>query len=94
MGVSDLLDTGSSQNPLVEGIIAEDATTVNEKIEVTIPSFDDATPWGPCAWTPSVNDAGEVVYPEKGDPCLVALAATDEPGAIGVWIVMWWPYGD
>jgi len=87
---------------LWQAVIAETATTVDQKIKVMIPAFDATLLWGPCKWAPrfepqtvNVAESGEsahnivvpkFVMPIVGDQAMVCLDNTKE-----VWIIMWWP---
>lgn len=93
MAVHDLMNPGSSQGPLREGIIAKDATSLDEAVEVTIPGFDPHIRWGPCPWSPRHNDDGDILGPAAGDPCAVALIESDEEGATIPVVVSWWGDG-
>lgn len=73
-------------------IVAEDAAGAGQMIFVTVPDFDEFSHWGPCTWRERVevgdDGAVNVVYPSKGDDCLIV-----EDGDGQVWILDWWPYG-
>jgi hypothetical protein len=89
--LADLKNPVSSQTVLYHGTIAEDASSVDDLVEVTIPAFDRNQKWGPASFMPRVDDDGDTVLPSKGDPCCVGLAETEEPGAHSVWIISWRP---
>lgn len=69
----------------------EDASSVEQRLSVIIPTFHVEKTWGPCRWMPRVDDAGVTVLPNKGDSCVVVFAETADPGMPEVWIVAWWP---
>lgn len=92
MAVRDLLnvDPGSSEPVLMEAIIAEDAASATDLVEVTIPSFDRKSRWGPCEWMPR----GVASFPKRGDRAVVGFAETARTGEPEVWIVAWWSEAD
>jgi len=70
-----------------EGVIATDASAVDEEVYVTIPYFDDGEgkSWkhGPCKWMPRAEPGG-LFFPKRGDPCIVELPTGGDP-----WISIW-----
>ncbi len=85
-----------------DGTIAEGAAAVTDLVYVLIPAFAPDLQIGPCRWSPrvwpeTVNlaepgetarnvDLAEVVYPQRGDSCLVVFSEAQAP-----WVVEWWP---
>lgn len=75
---------------LYSGAVARDVANVHDQVMVTVVLFDKEIMWGPMPWMPRVDDAGLTVLPQEGDPCIVALAATDEPGTPDEWMIGYW----
>jgi hypothetical protein len=72
---------------LYEAIFADSAGGVADTVHVLVDDFDDRRHlWGPVVWQPRVDDAGEPVYPQQGDPALIAESRTGE-----VWVLAWRP---
>lgn len=78
---------GDVTTRVYEGVIAQDAANVNDKVLVTVLAFDEQLTWGPAPFMPRVDDAGDVELPQDGDRCVVLLAETDDPGEPAVWIL-------
>lgn len=75
--------------PCWAGEISNDVFSAGEDLFVRIPGIDSGrSKWGPCRWTPQIDDSGNVVYPSDGD---AALIVKDDIGEY--WILMWWQYG-
>lgn len=87
--VARLWNTASSQNTLFEGIIARDATSVSEPVEVVVPAYDPNRVFASAPWMPRGVD-----LPTEGDRCIVALGESDIPGTPEPWVIAWWPYDD
>jgi hypothetical protein len=80
------------------GNVADTVTAVTDRLMVIIPDFAGDLQFGPCRWTPrlepvTVNlaEPGEtarntilahIIYPQKGDDCLVAFDQNSEPWVI------------
>ena len=83
----DIFRDGRHDGRLYEGVIAQDASSVNDLVPVTIPAFDDELEFGPAPFMPRIDDDNLVDLPAEGDICVVALAETDTPGEPSVWIL-------
>ena len=88
MSIADLMRTASSPVGLFEAIIAEDAASATDEVEVLIPAFDSDLAWGPAPWMPRSVAPN---FPSQGDRCVVGLAETEQAGTPEVWILAWWP---
>lgn len=77
-------------NPLrntYEGRINRSVGSVDNPVQVTIDNLDGGQhEYERCYWTPRVDDAGDLVYPIRGDKCLVAISDEEE-----AWVLVWWP---
>lgn len=85
-GGSDGADSG-----LYAGHFAEDASSVDDLLMVTIDSFDPDETWGPAPWPTRVDDDGATVLPLEGDKCVVGLATSEIAGTAEVWVLVWTP---
>lgn len=69
------------------GVFATTLVSVLDPAFVTLPSVDTGlVQHGPAAWIPRINDAGDPVYPEAGNICLLVFDDDDQP-----WVAVWWP---
>lgn len=73
--------------PLCEARFTRDITDVSDGafVRYEAEGWDDVDD-GPCPWTPRVDGDGDVLLPNKGDRCLVAMSDENTP-----WVVAWWP---
>lgn len=62
------------------------AAAAGDEVLVSITVRGALEEWGPCPWSPRVNDAGAAIYPATGDRALVLLDETGAP-----WIIAWEP---
>lgn len=62
------------------------AAAAADEVLVSITVRGALEEWGPCPWSPRVNDAGAAIYPATGDRALVLLDETGAP-----WIIAWEP---
>jgi hypothetical protein len=83
----DILPSTASYGRLYEGVIKQDATSVNDLVLVTIAAFDEDLTWGPAPFMPRVDDDNLLDLPQEGDLCVVGLAETDTEGEPSVWII-------
>ncbi len=92
---SDLYEPADNAGGVVmyAGKFDEDATSVDDLLEVIADGFDKNSTWGPAPWMPRVDDAGSPVLPQRGDRCVIALAETETQGTAEIWIIGWWPSG-
>jgi hypothetical protein len=95
MSISDLhnktVKTATESVSTYAAEFNEDASSVEDRLDVIVPVFHTEKTWGPCRWMPRVDDAGDTVLPMKGDSCVVAFAESEDPGMPEVWVVAWWP---
>jgi hypothetical protein len=95
MSIADLHNriskTVTEDVSLLAAEFTEGATSVADRLNVSITAFHTEKDWGPCRWTPRVDDAGDTVLPVEGDRCVVALAESGSPGMPEIWVVAWWP---
>lgn len=75
-------DTTGSFRGLWRGVIATDASSKDDTVEVTIPSFDPNLRFGPCHW---MDRGGSL--PERGNICKIMF--DDRQQAFIVW---WQPF--
>ena len=78
-------------NGIFTGHIAETATDPTDHVQVVVDAFSREKWWGPCGFMPRVDDAGDLVLPSRGDPCIVALAESRDVGMPRPVIVWWEP---
>lgn len=94
MTIADLHNKDVTSATVEHSIFAaeftESATSVLDRLNVTIPAFHIEKSWGPCRWMPRVDDAGVTVLPAKGDHCVVVLAETGNVGMPEIWVTAWW----
>lgn len=81
-------EEGAPPTTAFEGKIAKTVDDTSDELFVTIPEFDTRHKFGPCPWSPRINDAGSEEYPAKGDRCLVIFSNDETP-----WVIGWTPYG-
>lgn len=67
------------------GEFATSAESTLDEVTVLLPGVDGGVNrFGPASWMPRVDDAGETVYPTRGDACLVMFDDDGDP-----WVVAW-----
>lgn len=76
---------------LLDAEFTESASSVDNRLEIIIPVKDPNRSWGPYGWPTRVDDSGSPIYPNSGDPCVVGLAETEDPGMPRIWILAWEP---
>jgi hypothetical protein len=82
--LKDLIGPPTNSGPVAHrGIVATDAASMDSRVMVIVPGFDEQLQIGPCRW--QSRDAS--TKPVRGTPCLVIFDDIDEP-----WIAAWWPY--
>lgn len=65
-------------------ILTEGISDSSDDLYVRLNGFDREASWGPCPWSPRVDDAGAVMYPNRDDSCLVLVSADEVP-----WVIAW-----
>lgn len=78
-------DDNPDLEPIVNGVIAEDAVHPDDQISVTIPSYDNGKTFGPSHFAPRPLQDGTILLPSRGDECLVGI---DDDGEAH--ILTWW----
>lgn len=69
-----------------QGIILNQAATVEDDIFVKVPGIDGMRRHGPCLWNPVAAAAGHIWLPGGGEICMVGWDDEKDP-----WILQWMP---
>jgi hypothetical protein len=79
---------GVEPSPSFEAMIASNPASVDEGVKVIIEAMDGNRHFGPIPWMSRNDDAGNPVYPQRGNRALVTFSNEHE-----AWVIAWWPYG-
>lgn len=92
MDLDELIDRDTGAPGAHVGRFTSTATALDDELHVTIAGFDGARhKWGPVEWAPRVDTDGDLVYPSKGDRCLVIFddAEGGDTGDETPWVIAW-----
>ena len=80
-----LATTNHDTTRIYRGLIATDAVTPNDLVEVRIPEYHAGRTFGPCYFTPRPLLSGGLLFPIRNDPCVVALDEHENAELISWW---------
>lgn len=70
------------------GFIADTPTVASDAVRISVPNLTqmDRVVYGPLSWTPIIDSSGSIIFPSRGDACLIAV---DDDNLGDQWIVSW-----